>query len=527
MATTGSRAGFRLPWNSEERDTTERDHEPRDADGQSRDDAPTSTPDWSTDPAPVAVEATTGDTVAQATDQATDQAADQAAERETAARVTETWLTPTMVSPASPSPVQTGQQPPEWAGTTGEDALVFMPARDPNRTAGVPARKPTKFLADLTRAMQTAAEAARSSTLDQLQIECKAHIERVNARSAEHAAGLRTRADADIVAIREWSKAEIARIREETDGRVGGRKSSLEGELTVHAEETESEIGHAQATVMEFEAEMAQFFERLFREEDPAEFAALAEHLPEPPDFGQTDSSVRTLGVAPAAALNGRATVAAISAILPASGPIESAASAPPAASEAAVASVTAEPEAPVEPVMAELPTANPTMPDQVNEGRYIDPRLTALGLTADFDSAEAEAAADAADRSHDTEQEIPTISDDALAARLAGLIPERLSPIPEGEAQETSAASSQVVVTGLVSVASIAGFKRQLGRLVGIRSVGVSSGPDGEFVFTVSHDPELKPADLVPLLTGFEARVTGAAEGIVHVAARDPESEA
>jgi hypothetical protein len=82
-------------------------------------------------------------------------------------------------------------------------------------------------------------------------------------------------------------------------------------------------------------------------------------------------------------------------------------------------------------------------------------------------------------------------------------------------------------VVVGLVSVASIASFKRHLGRLAGVQSVGVSSGPDGEFVFAVNHAGNVVLRDVVPSLPSFQARVTGSAEGIVHVTAHDPEADA
>src|SRR4029077_20001893 len=115
---------------------------------------------------------------------------------------------------------------------------------------------------------------------------------------------------------------------------------------------------------------------------------------------------------------------------------------------------------------------------------------------------------------------------DDALAARLAGLVPEGGSaPAPRAAAPK-AAATSQVVVTGLVSVASIASFKRHLGRVAGVQSVGVSSGPDGEFVFKVAHGAEVSLSDAIPTLPGFEARVTGTGDGVVNVSARDPESE-
>ena len=73
--------------------------------------------------------------------------------------------------------------------------------------------------------------------------------------------------------------------------------------------------------------------------------------------------------------------------------------------------------------------------------------------------------------------------------------------------------------------MASIASFKRHLGRLAGVRRVGVSSGPDGEFVFTVDHEPGAALRDAVPTLPGFAARVDrDAATGSSTSRAHDPE---
>jgi hypothetical protein len=85
---------------------------------------------------------------------------------------------------------------------------------------------------------------------------------------------------------------------------------------------------------------------------------------------------------------------------------------------------------------------------------------------------------------------------------------------------------STQVVVVGLVSVASIATFKRQLGRLPGVKSVGVSSGPDGEFIFTVGHNSDTSLSSLIPTLPTFQARVVSEREGVLNVSAHDPEAE-
>ncbi len=144
-----------------------------------------------------------------------------------------------------------------------------------------------------------------------------------------------------------------------------------------------------------------------------------------------------------------------------------------------------------------------------------LDPRLAMLGLTADFAAAEAAAAEAAASEV----EEVPEIGGEALAARLSGLVPADAAPEPA-----TPRVTTQVVTTGLVSVASIASFKRHLGRLAGVAHVGVSSGPDGEFVFAVEHDPTASLRDLVPTLPGFAARVVASGEGILQVSAQDPQ---
>ena len=82
-------------------------------------------------------------------------------------------------------------------------------------------------------------------------------------------------------------------------------------------------------------------------------------------------------------------------------------------------------------------------------------------------------------------------------------------------------------MVTGLVSVASIATFKRSLGRVPGVSTIGVASGPDGEFVFTVSHDAGIGLGEAIVALPGFEAQVTAETSGGLEVAAHDPDADA
>lgn len=358
------------------------------------------------------------------------------------------------------------------------------PARPASIAAPEPARKPNKFMADLTRAMGVAAESARAETLARFGADARAHIESIQASTQTVATELRKSADDDVAAIRERSKAEIARIREQTDERVTDRKSTLEREIDAHAGTIAARVERVQARVDAFEAVMTSFFERLLRETDPTRFASMAEGLPEPPHF-DVDESIDHVG------------------------------------------SIEAPPEHPVEPavVAASVPQADPTV-DLISIGNEApsaatatsDPLANALGLTPDFAAAaEAEAEAFNVD-DPSTESDIPLIAEHALAARLAALVPDAQNA--------TDTASTKLIVAGLISVASIAGFKRILSRVPGVQSVGVSSGPDGEFVFAVTHDATVSMHDVVPTLPGYAARVTAQADGELTVSASDPETE-
>jgi hypothetical protein len=421
----------------------------------------------------------------------------------------------------------------------------------PSTPAG--SRKPNKFMADLTKAMQAAAEAARADSLERFSAEAKAHIENIHTSTADEATELRKKADDDIAGIREWSKAEVARVREETDERIAHRKEVLEREIEAHAAQIEARIERVQSRVTSFEGEMESFFERLLGEEDPTRFAAMAETMPEPPAFDADDTPATWTPVETPTASSTESPTAVDEPAPPAvdswgtrppvaeptetvaepSGwetPAESATAIPAPDAEAAPVESVAQPvaeetaEAPAEP--AEAPVTPETTQDAgdlfsipaAEPAADGDPRLTALGMAQDFAAAEAEAAAFPAETPA-ADTEIPTIAEDALAARLAGLVADE-------PAQASETASTRVVVTGLVSVASIAGFKRNLARVSGVRSVGVSSGPDGEFVFAVTHDPGLDLTDGIATLPGFGARVTSEAPGELTVAARDPETE-
>jgi hypothetical protein len=486
MATTDAKPGFRLPWSPDRTESEARAETTDDAPvGEAlRTDQEIETPDM-IDAAPAATDHTA------AVDEGT----------------------------AGPDTTFEGQAP--------EDAPVDSPAaaemESTDSDAAASGRKPNKFMADLTRAMHGAAETAKADTLARFTADAKAHIESIHAATAVEAGELRKQADDDVASIREWSKAEIARIREETDERITHRKSRLEREIEAHAADIEGRIERVQHRIDAFEGEMAQFFERLLAEEDATRFAAMAESLPEPPPFDDD------AGVAIQAADARDAQVDELPAeravIVEPWPEIPTEAVAEPVEATEDVESVeTAEAdpaEATAENATAETPTEEQPAPETIEpeaEATEVDPRIGALGLTPDFEAAEAEAAAFTPEDAQ-PEEEIAVIADDALAARLAGLV-------PDVETDGAESTTTRVVVTGLVSVASIAGFKRQLSRVAGVHSVGVSSGPDGEFLFAVAHESALVLRDAITTLPGFGARVTNETNGELTVTARDPESE-
>ena len=62
------------------------------------------------------------------------------------------------------------------------------------------------------------------------------------------------------------------------------------------------------------------------------------------------------------------------------------------------------------------------------------------------------------------------------------------------------------------------------LARVQGVQGVAVSSGPDGEFLFTVTHDESLDMPAAVTSVEGFGVEIVESGPGIVSARAVDPE---
>ena len=357
------------------------------------------------------------------------------------------------------------------------EATAGPDASPPDAVAEPPAagRRENPLVAGLVKAMREAAIASRAETTTRLQAEAAARIEAIRAESTDEAAALRKRVDEDIASIREWSKVEMARIRAETEHRIEERRADAINESQRHLDSVEELVGQVQSTVSAFEADTEQFFQRLLAETDPARLAAIAEQAPEPPDL--TGELPKPTGWT--ASTSGKAT------------PSES-------DDDSASTDVTAE---------------TPGVEAEADRSAAADP----VEAHADHEALQADAAAEAEAAATEgldlsTAEEWPAAV--MAAARRAD---------EAAASSDESGTSSKLLVTGLTSVAGISAFKGAIGGLPGVRSVSVSTGERGVFVYTVNHEAETDIAAAIGDLSAFAVRITEATGDSLSVTANEP----
>ena len=313
------------------------------------------------------------------------------------------------------------------------------------------ARRPTKFLADLTRAMRVAADESRHATLEQFKADAAACMEEIRSESKVFAAQCREQAEADVESLNEWSRTEMERIRRETDEGIAARRQRLEDDLAAQDVRLVEAVESVEGTVTSFQDDMERFFERLMHEEEPSTFAAMAGQLPEPPPFAPWSPE-------------------GTPAPEPTSGDGQTGA----ATEEAPMATVATDGE------------AGPESKASAGRATIDAPAPTAAGPKAPGAAA-------------------PTAADSSRH-RSTGSYP------------------TEIVIVGLVSVASIATFKRLLGRTPGIRAVHVSSGPSGEFVFGINHDEGADVQKALMDLPVFVAQIVDVINHVISAVVTDPE---
>jgi hypothetical protein len=154
------------------------------------------------------------------------------------------------------------------------------------------------FLAELTRAMQAAAEQMRAHIDADVADDAAEEIERARARGAIEADELRRLADQDIGGIDAWLAAEIERVRGEAARRIDERRSELASHLAKHDSIIDAEVDGVEAAVGDYRSTLDMFFAELKGADDPAELARRAGSLPAPPDLESVRGAARADAVA-------------------------------------------------------------------------------------------------------------------------------------------------------------------------------------------------------------------------------------
>jgi len=507
--------------------------------------ADSATPDASTDASPEAPEVplNTAEAAMIETETATN------ATLETAPAEHDGWAAEESTSTETPT---TSEQDAPASGSTGK-AVADQGAAAPVARASTKIESATRtsrtnpLVAGLVKAMREAALASREESTGRLNGDATAQTELLREAGTTRAAELRKRADEDIAGIRDWSKSEIARIKQETDTRIEARRSELEEQTQQHEANVERQVERVKNTVAAYELEMDRFFEKLLAENDPAKVAALAEQAPDAPDLAaELDADEAPVAEADVADAVPVIDVEAIS------DDTET-----PAGSEwDDVAWGALDPAR-----LAEIADPNPDIPEVAAEATEEASEATAEATdqTPEGTAEASEAAAEATDEAVSEATDEPAAealaepTADATAEPVEGLEAEAAAEaeaastegleIPTNDVWPTSVlaaarrtlhsqstdfeaagiANTRLFVNGLTSVAGISAFKGALGQLSGVRSVSVSSGQPGVFIFTVVHSPDTDLQDGIAGLTEFEARVTEATGGELTVVAQEP----
>lgn len=311
------------------------------------------------------------------------------------------------------------------------------------------------FLRSLVDAMRGVAEEERSTSVTELRQSVDSRIADLETRAAERAEELRRTADLDITGIGDWAKGEIERINAEAARKVDARRQQLEQQLADHATRSTSEAESVRERLAAYERELEAFFTQLGDINDPASFVAAARRMPKPPAFEENGAT----GPAPAAApptesLDARLARLGID------------------RSQRAVTTA---------PVVAEPPAE-------------AAPETDAPAPGADEAPAEAVAAAEPPAPPAD-EPAAAGARDAQLAQRLAELDarpePNTATAPPAGGGDEAEEVATAIMVKGLGSFGAITSFKQRLERLATVRSVTLSLGPTGEFVYRATHARE------------------------------------
>jgi hypothetical protein len=197
--------------------------------------------------------------------------------------------------------------PTSFGGLTSDGSNGSLPFSAP----GVPATADTTgtagdedegsaFLADLARAMQTAAGAERARSLEETDRRREASITDIRSKASVDATELERQAEAEVTDIGAWAEAEMERIREERERRIQARRDRLARRLDDHRQITERQVEAVEEAVSSYRGQLDGFFRRLEGEQDPGAIARLARTRPQFPPLDVVAVRARTAATADA-----------------------------------------------------------------------------------------------------------------------------------------------------------------------------------------------------------------------------------
>jgi hypothetical protein len=144
----------------------------------------------------------------------------------------------------------------------------------------------SEFLAELVRAMQTAAGLERARIGEDIDRRRQQQIDEVQARKASEADRMRELAAEDVQAIEAWVEVETARIQLERERRATAVREDLETSLAEHSVKIDREIETLDRAISIYRAQVEAFFDSLDGETDPILIAQKAASRPVFPAFG-------------------------------------------------------------------------------------------------------------------------------------------------------------------------------------------------------------------------------------------------
>jgi hypothetical protein len=201
----------------------------------------------------------------------------------------------TEVESTDESPVAAESIEPAGEGSLSDADAATAEAAAAAAAAAATAESPdeaSEFLAELVRAMRSAAGLERARIGEDIDRRRQEQIHEVQARQAAEADRMRELAGEDVQAIEAWVEVETGRIQLERERRATAVREDLETSLAEHGSKIDREIETVERAISIYRAQVEAFFDSLDGETDPILIAQKAASRPLFPALGAATETV-------------------------------------------------------------------------------------------------------------------------------------------------------------------------------------------------------------------------------------------